>query len=449
MWRGEQRSIGVVGGGPVGMTLALFLSAKGFRVSLIEKASSLGGLVSPSKIGDYTWDRFYHVILLSDRHLIELLDSLGIGDQINWGYTNTGFFTEGRFYSMSNVMEFIAFPPLSVVGKLRLAFTIYYASKIRSFDRLERISSIDWLKKLSGERTLEKIWSPLLRGKLGGYYRLTSASFIWATIARMYAARRSGIKREMFGYLDGGYARILNRFQNRLTDRGVETHLESEVTRISQGDGHVVVESAQGRSWRFDKVILTVPCPQIAGLCPQLSSSEKERFRKVLYLGIICASLMLKRPLGGYYYTNITDERIPFTSVVEMTALVNREHFGGNSLIYLPRYMTCDDPFWQKTDGEIRDEFLRALRSMYPTLHEQDVLVFQVSKVREIMPLITLHYSQDLLPPTRTSLEHVFVANTAQIVDGTWNCNEIVRLAKKKSAEIADTLSAQGVGGEQ
>jgi protoporphyrinogen oxidase len=440
----NKKSIGVVGGGILGMTLALFLSEKGFRVSLLEKASKLGGLVSPWKIDDYTWDQFYHVILLSDRHLIELLDSLGLADQINWGYTKTGFFTDGKFHSMSNIKEFIAFPPLNLVDKLRLGFTIYYASKIKSFEQLEKISCVDWLKKLSGKRTVEKIWLPLLRSKLGENYRFTSASFIWTAIARMYAARRSGIKQEMFGYVNGGYASIIDRFQTHLNNVGIETHLESTLTKITQNDSRVVVETAEGASWKFDEVILTVPCPQIAKLCPQLSSSEKQRLRKVVYLGLICPSLILKRPLGGYYYTNITDEGIPFTSVIEMTALANRDYFGGNSLVYLPRYMTEDDPFWQKSDEEIREEFLKALEFMYPTLRKEDLLLFKMSKIRDIMPLITLNYSMELLPSTRTSLKHVFVVNSAQIVDGTWNVNEAIRLAKRKAAEIADLLSNKG-----
>jgi len=187
---------------------------------------------------------------------------------------------------------------------------------------------------------------------------------------------------------------------------------------------------------------LTVPCPQITDYCPQLSSSEKQRLQKVLYQGLICASLVLKKPLRGYYYTNITDEWIPFTGVIEMTALVNRGYFGGNSLVYLPRYMTEDDPFWQKSNGEIRDDFLKALQHMFPTLQEEDVLLFKISKVREIMPIVTLNYSKDLLPVTKTSLRHIFIVNSAQIVDGTWNVNEVVRLAKKKTIEIVDLLSA-------
>jgi len=78
---------------------------------------------------------------------------------------------------------------------------------------------------------------------------------------------------------------------------------------------------------------------------------------------------------------------------------------------------------------------------MYPTLHKEDLLLFKMSKVRKIMPVTTLNYSRDLLPSTSTSLRHVFVVNSAQIVDGTWNVNEVIRLAKRKTGEIIELLS--------
>jgi protoporphyrinogen oxidase len=436
----EKKSIGIIGGGMLGMTLALLLAKKGFRVSLIEKSDMLGGLVAPRRIGDFTWDKFYHVILLSDGHLIDLLDRLGLKDQINWGYTKTGFFTEGQFYSMSNVKEFLLFPPLGLMDKLRLGFTIFYASKIKSSERLEEGTSLDWLTKLSGERTVNKMWAPLLRSKLGEHYELASASFIWSTIARMYAARRSGHKQEMFGYVDGGYSTILNRLQEHLNNFGVDFQVESRVTRISEENGHVTLETADGRSQEFDELVLTIPCPQISALCPQLSSSEAARLSKITYLGLICASVILRRPLGGYYYTNITDDDFPFTGIVEMTGLANNGYFGGNSLVYLPRYMTEKDPFWQESDDQIRQKFKRALQAMYPTLQDEDFRAVQISRAKQIMPVVTLNYSRDLLPATKTSLEHVFVVNSAQIVDGTWNVNEVVRLAEHKAAEIAEIV---------
>ena len=84
-------SIGIVGGGVLGMTLALRLRDQGHDVSIIEGAAAPGGLASSQTIGGYTWDRFYHVILASDSHLRALLDELGFGDRLRWATTKTGF----------------------------------------------------------------------------------------------------------------------------------------------------------------------------------------------------------------------------------------------------------------------------------------------------------------------------------------------------------------------
>jgi protoporphyrinogen oxidase len=152
-----------------------------------------------------------------------LLEELKLKDEMNWVETKTGFYTDGKLYSMSNSIEFLKFPPLSLIDKFRLGLTIFYASKVKNWKRLEKIYVADWLRKWSGKNTFEKIWLPLLRAKLGENYQHTSASFIWSTIQRMYAARKTGLKKEMFGYVEGGYARILDTFTKHLEQQGVRS----------------------------------------------------------------------------------------------------------------------------------------------------------------------------------------------------------------------------------
>jgi protoporphyrinogen oxidase len=433
-------NVGIVGGGILGMALAARLTRQGCHVTILEGASRSGGLAAPAAIGAYTWDRFYHVILLSDTHLRGLLDELGLSERLRWGTTRTGFFTDGALHSLSTSVEFLTFPPLSLVDKARLAATILYASRLKEWKHLEAIPVSDWLRSWSGSRTFERIWLPLLRAKLGENYRIASAAFIWAIIARMYAARRSGMKREMFGYVEGGYAAILDRFEAHLGTLGVESRYNSRATEIwSDGEG-AEVRLASGEVCRFDRLILTIPCSRIADLCPQLTDAERTRLRSVTYQGIVCAALLLKRPLAGYYITNITESWVPYTAVIETTALVDRRQFGDNSLVYLPRYLAQNDPFWQKSDAEIEREFVAALARMYQGFRADDVLTFQVSRVREMLAVSTLNYSDSVLPPLRTSLEHVFVVNSAQIANGTLNVNETLGLAAAKSAELAPYL---------
>ncbi len=158
---------------------------------------------------------------------------------------------------MSNSLEFLRFPPLGLLSKFRLGATIFRASKIRDWKALERVPVVDWLTKWCGRRTFEKIWLPLLRAKLGDSYQVASAAFIWATIARMYAARRSGLKKEMFGYVRGGYARILDRFAEALTADGVELRTGAKVDAIEAAGSGVRVALADGESLHFDRVVCT------------------------------------------------------------------------------------------------------------------------------------------------------------------------------------------------
>ena len=423
------------------MTLSLRLREQGFEVSLMESGLNLGGLTSPARIGNYTWDQFYHVILASDTNLISLFEQLNLKDEIHWEQTKTGFFTEGHLYSMSDIIEFLTFPPLALIDKLRLGFTIFYASKIKSWERLEEISVTDWLIQLSGNHTFQKIWLPLLKSKLGENYRLSSASFIWAIIARMYAARRSGLKKEMFGYVKGGYATILSRFENFLSEGGVHVTCGAPIIRIENDKSGVNVNGAHGKVMRFDDVILTVPSNKISSICPELSLQEKKRLDGVNYQGVICLALILKKPFPGYYVTNITDEWVPFTGVIEMTAVVNQDHFDGNSLVYLPRYLPQEDAFWNKSDDEIQGKFIKALELMYPSFSKDDVLASKITRASHVHPITTINYSRELLPPTQTSLNHVFIVNSAQIANGTMNVNEIIGLANRKSKEIKKLLS--------
>src|SRR5262249_48368757 len=67
------QSWAVVGGGFLGMTLALRLAQQGQSVTLFEAAPFLGGVAAPWRLGDLVWDRHYHVILSSDAHLRALL----------------------------------------------------------------------------------------------------------------------------------------------------------------------------------------------------------------------------------------------------------------------------------------------------------------------------------------------------------------------------------------
>ena len=133
--------------------------------------------------------------------------------------------------------------------------------------------------------------------------------------------------------------------------------------------------------------------------------------------------------------TNLIDSWVPFTAVIEMSALVNRDQFGGNCLVYLPKYVDPTDPMFDASDEVIRETFVSALEKMYPAFKRSDVLAFQVSRVRRVLAISTLNYSENL-PPMKTSVPGVHIINSAHISNGTLNVNETIQLASTAADEL-------------
>jgi protoporphyrinogen oxidase len=319
--------------------------------------------------------------------------------------------------------------------------TILQASRVKDWRRLEAIPVDEWLTRWSGKRTFERIWLPLLRAKLGENWRKASAAFIWAIIARMYAARRTGLKREMFGYVPGGYARILETFATVLAEKGVRLECGRPARRVRAAGGGLAVEFSSGIRETFDQVIVTAAAPVAADLCEGLTADEDARLRGIQYQGVICASLLLDEPLAGYYVTNIVEPWVPFTAVIEMSALVDRKQFGGRALIYLPKYVASGDPLFGTPDDALQETFLTALERMYPGFRRRQVRAFQVSRVKHVLAISTVNYS-DRLPPMTMSVPGLHIVNNAHIVNGTLNVNDTIRLADRATERLLSSASA-------
>jgi protoporphyrinogen oxidase len=437
----EKKSWGIIGGGMLGMTLALRLTQHGYKVTIFESGDKPGGLTQSWELDGVTWDRFYHVILMSDLNTRRIIAEIGLEKEFRWIETKTGFYSGGKLYSMSNMIEFFKFPPINLIDKFRLGFTIFAASRIKNWLKLEKIYVADWLTTWSGKNVFEKIWLPLLKAKLGENYRKTSAAFIWSTIQRMYAARKSGLKKEMFGYVSGGYDVINKTFARHLLDLGVEFKLNADVKQVNpQENGSIGLVVSNDDMFEFDNVISTLSSLQSVKLADSLTEHEKEIHKNVKYLGVICPSVLLSKHISPYYVTNITDTGTPFTGIIEMTALIDKNaELQGKNLVYLPKYVDPDDALFNADDSEIREIFLGSLLKMYPEISDKDILFFGISKARIVFALPTIDYSLNL-PGIETSIRNFYIINSAQIINGTLNVNETIQVAESKLKIILDGI---------
>ncbi|MBK7872934.1 MAG: NAD(P)/FAD-dependent oxidoreductase [Saprospiraceae bacterium] len=418
--------IGIIGGGFMGLVLAQKLAAPSRSIKVFEQDAQIGGLATYHDYKSFIWDRFYHVILPGDAYLLQVIKDLGLEDKLRWKKTYTGVYVDKHFYSVSNNKEFLLFPPLNLIQKFRLAFTILYASRIRDWREMEKIKVEDWLIRVGGKKTYEKFWKPLLLAKLGDSYKHASAVFIWTYIKRLFEARNSSAHQEQMGYVEGGYKTIFNRMEEIFPEQGVELLKETSVQQIRPAEEGGIFITHDGVEEHFDKVIFTAPVNVLQKVVDTSLIAIDNANKGVEYLGVVCMILLTRKPLTDFYVLNIADDQIPFTGVIGISTLVDTRETAGHYMTYLPKYIISDDPILRKSDDEIKTWFLEGVYKMYPHIHEEDIVDIFINRAFKVQPLQVLNYST-LIPKTKTLHPDFFVLNTSQFVNDTLNNNAVAR----------------------
>lgn len=439
--------IAIVGGGIMGITLAYYLSKQDIVADVYEASPTLGGLAGPLELPDGTEvDRFYHAILSSDAQLNELCTELGIADQMRFRETRTGFYHDGTIYSMNNIVEFLRFPPLGWIDRFRLGLTVLAAQRVADWRDLESVSVEEWLLKLSGRTTYDNIWRPMLKAKFDGSFSDVPATWIWSRLVRVKSTRQGASQKEGAGHIIGGYITLIKAMAARIEAAGGAIHLSTPVQEICiedalQGQRVTGVRLAAGIQ-PYDAVVATAQVPIFRRLIPAAAPQYHSYLAQTEYLGIVCPLLVLDRPLTGYWTLNITDDRVPFTGVIETTAYIDPSYVGGHHLVYLPKYTAPGSALITQPDDAIKAMWLENLRTMFPDFDERSVRYFQVHRERYVEPLHGLN-STDQIPAVETPVESLFLVTTAQIYPELTNGESVSRHAHRAAATIRNAVATQ------
>ncbi|MBN1218149.1 MAG: NAD(P)/FAD-dependent oxidoreductase [Anaerolineae bacterium] len=433
-------NVGIIGGGIMGLSLGYFLAQQGIETEIFEASPTPGGLAGPLILEDGTAvDRFYHAILSSDGHLRELCTELNLVERLNFRETKMGFYYQNKIHSMNSVVEFLRFPPLGWIDRFRLGLTVLYAQFVRNWHQLEGVNVEQWLLRLSGRRTYENIWRPLLKAKFDGGFDNTPATYIWSRLVRMKSTRGGANQKEEAGHLIGGYITLLQAMTEKIEAAGGKIHLGCPAQKIEiEGNrAHGIRLRHEVRS--FDAIVVTSQLPIFRRLIPDAGQEYLSFLDKTDYLGLVCPLLVLDRPLTGYWTLNITNDNIPFTGIIETTTYIDPQYVGGHHLVYLPKYTAPGSPWQQKSDDEIRLIWLGHLQAMFPHFDPARIRHFVVNRARYVEPLHGLNAAH-LIPPVKTPVQNLYLATTAQIYPALTNGESVTRHAR----QVAEIVAANG-----
>lgn len=433
-----QRSVGIVGGGLLGMTAALRLAQNGIRVSLFERSRDLGGLAASVDFAGRPVDRFYHVILPDDHRVLGLAAELGLGDEFRFRPTRVGCFGDGKLFSTTSPMEFLKFPLLPLHQRLRLGLFTVRCGFVKDYKQLDETPLVQWLERMSGRAVTERFWKPMLDSKFDGKFDDLPATYIWARSRRMSSTRdKQG--REVMGWLHGGYQRLVDQLERRIRELGGEIHPNTVVDRIvTEGEGSPGIVVG-GELRRFDYVLSTLMPPQAAGLLePHIANhAGADRFR---YLGVSCLLLRLRRSLSPFYHLNIPDRSVQLTTIVETTHVVDPDEVGGH-LVYITRYVDPEKADAVRSLDDLRSEHLDNARKIFPGLADEMIVDSLVQRARITEPVHLLGGEQNL--PEMFPIAGLALASVAHVYPEMSSGQATIGVAERVASGILERLPSQ------
>jgi protoporphyrinogen oxidase len=388
-------TIAVVGGGPMGLAVAYQLALEGAKPVLLEADDRLGGMAASFQFAGQTLERYYHFHCLSDQAFFELLEELGLADQLRWKQTCMGFFVDGRLYRWGSAGSVLSFRRLPLLTRLRYLLHAARCLSLRRWQHLDGIRATDWLKRWLGPQGYALLWQKLFAYKFYEHSDTLSAAWIWSRIRRLGQSRRW--LKETLGYLEGGSQRWIEALEQRLRELGCEIELASPVQAIrSLGPGQGAVVQTPAGERQFDAVISTVPLPLVA---PMLQAGGADpalvaRYSDQLSVACACVVLQTRQPITGNFWTNINDERFAIPGIIEFS---NLRPLQGH-ITYVPYYMPASHPDYQRPDEAFIADSIACLQAINPDLARADVLAAHCSRYRYAQPVCGTHFHQSLPP---------------------------------------------------
>lgn len=396
-----------------GLALAYRLVQRDLPVVVFEQSDRLGGLADAFTWSDGTpLDRFYRHLFAGHDHITAVIRELGLEEHLVFAPAYMGFYCAGRVHALNSPLDWLRFPEMSLFGRLRNVAGLARLLLRRDLESLDGESAAALLRRCCGREALRVVWRPLLANKFADRAERVSAAWLGDRLKRRASSRRAPGP-ESLGYMRGSFTLLADRLAEAIAARGGRVCLSTGVTRILEETDGVRVVDQRGGDWACRHAVLTQPLPQALAVVPDLPEAEKRRWAEVEHMHSICLVLAFDRPLSPYYWVNIGATDLPFTAVIEHTAWMPREWYGGRNVVYLSRYSPgAGDPFWTMPDEEVCASFLRHLGAVFPQACQATVMewrLFRQACSQTVFPVGFLRSR----PAVRTPMPHVSLLNAA------------------------------------
>lgn len=418
--------IAVIGAGIGGMAAAYDLSRAGHQVVIYEGADYVGGLASGIKDEKWDWsvERYYHHWFQSDRHMLGLIDELGLKDQVVFPRPKTVVYHKGKFYPLDSPLAALTFPGFDFFGMVRFGLATAYIRYLAKWQDLEKKGAAEWMRRWYGNAIYQSMFEPLLVGKFGEHYQDVNMAWMWARLK----ARSTRL-----GTFTGGFQAFCDRFAEKLENMGVKIHLSTLVQRIDQNPRGGIQLALPDGVVDIDGCLVTSSPGLLARLAPEMSSTYLGGLLKLQNMGAVVMIVALRHQLSteGYYWFNLPKAAgYPFLALVEHTNFLSPEYFGGDHIVYCGDYLDPDHEYFGLSDEELLEKFIPAFKRFNSQFERDWVRKVWVSKTAYAQPIPLVNHSRNI-PDIRTPMSGLYFASMSQVYPWDRGTNFAVEIGRR------------------
>ncbi len=319
----QQQHTVIVGGGIAGLTAATYLARGGAAVTVVEKASKLGGRGATDYVNDFALNRGAHAVY-SGGPSSEVLRELGVG--YTYGIPKRVYAVDERGIHPfpTSLLTLLRTTLLDAADKRELLGCLLRVGTI-SPASVQNVSVADYIDHNARR--------PRVKTLLRSVARVVEYSAaIDLASADTFVARLQQTARHAVHYVDGGWQTIVDGLRNAALNAGaaIRQSTSAETIRIDNGRA-TAVRLHDGTELAADSVLLAVPptdALHLLGTAPRLRS----QLAKALPAHIACLDVALER-LPNSRATAVFDMQQPrFVSVQSTVARVAPD---GGAVIHL------------------------------------------------------------------------------------------------------------------
>ena len=426
----------VLGAGPMGLAAAQRAVTLGHEVDLIEADRKVGGMAAHFDFSGTSIERFYHFVCKSDAPTFALMDELGIADKMRWVDTSMAYYTHGKVHKWGDPISLLMYPHLTLIEKFRTGLQMFLTTKSGNFDRIEHLTSRQWIERGSGKSVYDKLWKRLQELKFYEFADEVSASWIATRIKRIGNSRKS-IFQEQLGYIDGGSETLVEAVAEDIRRKGGRIHLKTPAERVIVDHGRVHAVRTGGGDYAADAVISTVPIPLVNRLIPDLPLDWQDKYAAIRNIGVVCLLFKLRKSVTPHFWLNIVADDIDIPGLIEFSNL----RPVGETIVYVPYYMPTTQPKWAWTDQKFIDEAFAYIKRINPKIGDEDLIDAKVGRLRHAQPICEPNFA-DKLPPVQTPIIGLQIADTCYYYPEDRGVAESIRLGRRMAEDAVNDRPA-------